>query len=381
MKIEKNTFIKVGLSVIALFLMIYYWKNISAGVRTFIAVANPLIVGCMIAYILNIIMKFYEKVLFEKFKNERLIKFKRTISILLSIGSVVIIFILVARLIIPELKSSIEVLVSSIPPFIDHMVNLLNSNPNIQNLLPKDIANFNMDMINWKEIIDNGFKWFTSGAGTVIEYVTGVFSVVFNFVVGSIFAIYILGGKEKLSNQFTRLINTYTSPKISERTFYVLRIIDKSFHNFIVGQCTEAIILGTLCTVGMFILKFPYALMVGVLMGCSALIPIAGAYIGAIVGFIMIFTVSPTQAMLFLVFIVVLQQLENQFIYPKVVGSSIGLPGIWVFAAVMVGGGLFGIQGVLFGIPTVSVIYQLLKKDLNKREGCNTSLESEQLSI
>lgn len=381
MKKERSMFLKIGLSVIALFLLIYYWKNISAGAKTFIAVANPLVIGCMIAYILNIIIKFYERILFKNCKNEVLLKFKRTISILLSIGSVVIIFILIARLIIPELKSSIEVLISSIPPFTDHMIDLLNSNPNIQNLLPKDITSFNMDMVNWQEIIDNGFKWFTSGAGTVIEYVTGFFSVVFNFVVGLIFAIYILGGKEKLSNQFTRLINTYTTPKISERTFYVLRVIDECFHNFIVGQCTEALILGTLCTVGMFVFKFPYALMVGVLIGCTALIPIAGAYIGAIVGFIMIFTVSPTKAMLFLVFIVVLQQLENQLIYPKVVGSSIGLPGIWVFAAVMIGGGLFGIQGVLFGIPTVSVVYQLLKKDLNKREGSNTSLESEQLSI
>lgn len=139
----------------------------------------------------------------------------------------------------------------------------------------------------------------------------------------------------------------------------------------------EAVILGGLCIIGMLILRLPYAVMIGVFIGCTALIPIAGAYIGAIVGVIMIFTVSPIKAVFFIVFILILQQLENQLIYPKVVGSSIGLPGIWVFASVMIGGGLFGIQGVLFGIPTVSVIYQLIKNDLRKRENVLTSIEFE----
>ena len=130
-------------------------------------------------------------------------------------------------------------------------------------------------------------------------------------------------------------------------------------------------ILGALCTIGMLILRLPYAVMIGVFVGCTALIPIAGAYIGAIVGVIMIFTVAPVKSIFFIVFIIILQQLENQLIYPKVVGSSIGLPGIWVFAAVMIGGGLFGIQGVIFGIPIVSVFYQLIKNDLNKREKNN----------
>ena len=232
-------------------------------------------------------------------------------------------------------------------------------------------------MVNWKEVIDNTLKWFTLGAGTVIEYVTSFFSIIFNFVVGLIFAIYILSDKENLSNQFKRMIKTYTNDKISKNLFYVLRVTDQCFHNFIVGQCMEAVILGGLCIIGMLILRLPYAVMIGVFIGCTALIPIAGAYIGAIVGVIMIFTVSPIKAVFFIVFILILQQLENQLIYPKVVGSSIGLPGIWVFASVMIGGGLFGIQGVLFGIPTVSVIYQLIKNDLIQRENAHISIEVE----
>ena len=134
------------------------------------------------------------------------------------------------------------------------------------------------------------------------------------------------------------------------------------------GQCTEAVILGTLCIIGMLIFQFPYAVMIGVLIGVTALIPIFGAYIGGVIGFIMIFTVAPVKSLFFLIFLVVLQQLEGQFIYPRVVGSSIGLPGILVFAAVTVGASLFGIMGVLLGIPLMAAVYQLLKDDLQKRE-------------
>lgn len=377
MKKDKNILLRAVLSIISIFLVIYYWKHITWGIGKFINVANPLIMGAMIAYILNIIMKFYEKTLFQKIKNENILKFKRTISILLSLGSIVILFILIARLIIPELKSCIEVLVSGIPEFSNHIIDLIKENPHIQDLLPESVSTLNIDMVNWKEVIDNTLKWFTLGAGTVIEYVTSFFSIIFNFVVGLIFAIYILSDKENLSNQFKRMIKTYTNDKISKNLFYVLRVTDQCFHNFIVGQCMESVILGGLCIIGMLILRLPYAVMIGVFIGCTALIPIAGAYIGAIVGVIMIFTVSPIKAVFFIVFILILQQLENQLIYPKVVGSSIGLPGIWVFASVMIGGGLFGIQGVLFGIPTVSVIYQLIKNDLRKRENVLTSIEFE----
>jgi len=143
--------------------------------------------------------------------------------------------------------------------------------------------------------------------------------------------------------------------------------MNKSFHNFIVGQCTEAVILGSLCMVGMWVLRFPYAVMIGVLIGFTALIPIAGAYIGAGVGAFMIFTVSPFKAVLFLVFIVVLQQLEGNLIYPRVVGNSIGLPGIWVLAAITIGGGILGIGGMLLAVPLTATIYKLLREDIYAR--------------
>ena len=173
--------------------------------------------------------------------------------------------------------------------------------------------------------------------------------------------------KEKLGNQFTRLFKRYIPDKITNKIFYVLGVLNKSFKSFIIGQCTEAVILGVLCMLGMLILRLPYAVMTGCLIGFTALIPIAGAYIGAGVGALMIFTVSPVQSVIFLIYLVILQQIEGNLIYPKVVGSSIGLPGIWVLAAVTVGGGVMGIMGMLVAVPVASAIYQIVREDVNRK--------------
>ena len=179
------------------------------------------------------------------------------------------------------------------------------------------------------------------------------------------------------------MISTYL-PNGDKKIFYVLHTLNDSFHRFIVGQCTEAVVLGLLCMIGMAIFSFPYAMMIGVLIGFTALIPVAGAYIGAGVGAFMILTVSPIKALIFLIFIVVLQQLEGNLVYPKVVGSSIGLPGIWVLAAVTVGGNIYGVMGMLVSVPVCSVIYVYLSEKvrvgLKKRRGkaalCDPEVEA-----
>ena len=165
------------------------------------------------------------------------------------------------------------------------------------------------------------------------------------------------------------MMEYFLKPSWNEKIRYVADVFDHSFHNFIVGQCIEAVVLGVLCIAGMALLKLPYAMMIGTLIGFTALIPVAGAYIGAGVGVFMILTVSPIKALVFLIFVVVLQQLEGNLIYPKVVGNSIGLPGIWVLAAVTVGGGLMGIPGMLLGVPVVAALYQLLGNHLDKKKG------------
>jgi len=176
-----------------------------------------------------------------------------------------------------------------------------------------------------------------------------------------------LFGKEDLKAKFDKLINTYMKAKKREKLYDVLRVTDETFSGYIVGQCKEAVILGVLCTIGMLIFRFPYSTIIGPVVGLTALIPLFGAYIGAAVGFLLIVMVAPFKALLFIVFIIVLQQIEGNLIYPKVVGGSIGLPGIWVFAAVTVGGGLMGITGVLLGVPIAATVYKLLGKSVNER--------------
>lgn len=227
--------------------------------------------------------------------------------------------------------------------------------------------------VNWQEKITQMAQMLAQGVGDVAQIAMGAVSATFSgfakFVIALIFAIYILVGKEKLGVQLIRVTDHYLKPEWNEKIRYVLRVFNECFHKFIVGQCIEAVVLGSLCILGMTILRFPYAMMIGTLIGFTALIPVAGAYIGAGVGAFMILTVSPIQALVFLLFIVILQQLEGNLIYPKVVGSSIGLPGIWVLAAVTIGGGISGIGGMLLGVPTAAALYQLIKNDMNKKEG------------
>jgi predicted PurR-regulated permease PerM len=226
--------------------------------------------------------------------------------------------------------------------------------------------------INWQEKMTEVMSVVASGVGGVAQAAMGAVSAtvsgIAKFLIALIFAIYLLMGKETLGKQVNRLMDNYLLTSWNETIRYIVRVFDNSFHKFIVGQCIEAVVLGVLCILGMSLLRLPYAMMIGTLIGFTALIPVAGAYIGAGVGAFMILTVSPVKALIFLIFVVILQQLEGNLIYPKVVGSSIGLPGIWVLAAVTIGGGLMGIPGMLLGVPTVAAIYQLLKNNLNKKE-------------
>ena len=203
---------------------------------------------------------------------------------------------------------------------------------------------------------------------STVNLASSIGSGVVRFFIALVFGIYALASKEKLSRQVKQLVYAYLKPRTADRIYHVCNVANETFSNFIVGQCTEAMILGVLCIIGMSIFRFPYAVMVGTLVGATALLPIIGAYLGAIVGAIMVLTQSgPLQMLLFVVFIIVLQQIEGNLIYPKVVGSSVGLPGIWVLAAVTIGGSLNGIFGMLIGVPLAATIYRLLREDSQKR--------------
>ena len=210
-----------------------------------------------------------------------------------------------------------------------------------------------------------------NSAGDVLNSAVGIatsaFGVIAKVVIGLIFALYLLFGKEKLSAQGLKILRAYLKPEQKDTVLYVLRTIHEAFSNFIVGQCTEAVILGVLCTLGMTVLGLPYAVMTGTIIGVSALIPVVGAYIGGALGAFMIFTVDPAQTLVFLIFLVVLQQLEGNIIYPRVVGNSIGLPGLWVLAAVTIGGGVMGVGGMLIGVPLSAALYKLFANHVNRK--------------
>lgn len=239
--------------------------------------------------------------------------------------------------------------------------------------------------IDWQTKIEENIKTIFSGIGNIVEIiittVTSVISGVTTAFLAIIFSIYILLGKDKLGSQCKRLMNRYLSENKCQKINYGLSVFNGSFHRFIVGQCTEAVILGVLCAIGMLILRLPYAPMIGAVVGFTSLIPIVGAFIGGAVGAFLIFMQSPTQALIFIVFLIILQQIEGDLIYPHVVGSSIGLPGIWVLAAVTIGGGVFGIWGMLLAVPIAAAIYTLVKNDLNKSKAAKTKITEAEAAI
>lgn len=368
MNIEWKSCFRIGISALILFLCIHYCDVVLALLGGIVSAAAPIFIGLIIAYILNILMSFYERHYFTAHVNKKVVqKSRRAVCMVLALVTLIGIVTLIVRLVIPELFSCVSFLLSEIPPAIEEFL----ASEFVVDVLPATILTELSD-INWKESVSGLVQFVTSGLGstvsTIVVAVSAVFSTVVTGFLGFIFAIYLLLGKEQLQNQSRRLMDSYLPGKWVEKLSYLLKVLDDSLHRYIVGQCTEAIILGVLCIAGMLILGLPYAPMIGTLIGFTALIPVAGAYIGAGVGAIMIFTVSPVEALIFLIFIVVIQQIEGNLIYPKVVGNSVGLPAIWVLATVTIGGSLMGIMGMLIGVPIAGALYRLLREDMNRRE-------------
>ena len=372
MKLEWKSCFRLGATVFLTFLAIHYWSSLTGLIGVLFSAASALIIGCVIAYVLNILMSFYEKHYFPKNQSKAVEKSKRVVCMLAAMLTLVAVVVLIIGLVLPELAACIRLLIAEIPEAIDSAVAWLEETGLLATVMTED-AVASLMSINWQEKMTELISVLAAGVGGVaqvaVDAVSATVSGVAQFVIGLIFAIYLLIGKETLGGQVNRLMEHYLKPAWNEKIRYVVGIFDNSFHKFIVGQCIEAVVLGVLCIIGMTILRLPYAMMIGTLIGFTALIPVAGAYIGAGVGAFMILTVSPIQALIFLVFVVILQQLEGNLIYPKVVGSSIGLPGVWVLAAVTVGGGIMGITGMLLGVPTVAAVYQLIRNDLNKEKG------------
>ena len=373
MNLSWKTCFRVGLSVFLLFLCITYWSSVAGFIGALLGAAVPLLTGCAIAYVINILMSFYEKHYFPKSAKSAAVRSRRPVCMVAAFVTLVLIVFFLLKLVIPQLAACVELLFAQIPGAIDSLLTWLRS----LGVVPEDILS-SLQEVDWKSRLEDIITAVTTGVGgimgTAFTMISSVFSGIVTALMALIFSIYLLLGKETLGRQCHRIMGRYMKPTLYEKTCYVLSVLDDCFHRYIVGQCTEAVILGTLCMIGMLIFRFPYAAMVGAFVAFTALIPVAGAYIGAGVGAFMILTVSPVKALLFLVYIVVLQQLEGNLIYPKVVGSSMGLPAIWVLAAVTVGGGVMGVAGMLLGVPLAATAYRLLREDVAKH---SLSQESE----
>lgn len=367
MKLTFKDLLKIGTGIFLVYLAINHWSDALRIALAVVGAASPLIIGCIIAYLVNIIMASYEKLYFPNSKNVYLIKSRRPMCMLLAFLSLIAVVTLVIWLVVPQLVSAVGVIVAGIPGFIEGVLEQVKA----WNILPEDILAY-LESIDWQSQISQIVKIVGSGIGSVVEIlitaVCSVFDWIVTALISTIFSIYVLASKEKLADQFHRVCRRYLSEKTIGKMDYVFGVINDCFHRYIVGQCVEAVILGVLCGVGMAILKLPYAMMVGTLVAFTALIPIAGAYIGAAVGAFMILTVDPFKALVFLIFLIVLQQLEGNLIYPRVVGSSMGLPGIWVLAAVTIGGGIMGIAGMLLGVPLAAAAYRFLRDDVCAKE-------------
>lgn len=374
MQLDKETIRKLqGLIVFTLVILVGLLKfNVVLDAAGFVLhILFPFLLGGAIAFVLSVPMNRIDKRLFGKAKEgSKLDKASAPLSLVITLVLVLAILSLVVIVVLPELAGTIAMLGKTLPekvPVLLKKVELLfDNNPELILYIEKLEAS-----LNWEEILNQLVTFFRVGANTMLDstisVATGIVSGVGTFFIAFVFACYILLQQPFLKRQMTKLFFAYLKEKQAHEVLRICSLTYRTFSNFLTGQCMEAVILGVMFFIAMTIFRFPFALLVGVLISFTALIPIFGAFIGCGIGAFLILTVDPKQALFFVIMFLIIQQIEGNLIYPKVVGGSIGLPAIWVLAAVSLGGSLFGVVGMLVFIPIVSVLYTLLKENVKKR--------------
>lgn len=345
-------------------LIVLNFTHVVSGITGFMAVLQPLFLGGVIAFVLNRPMKtlhnFYQKITKKRLS-------EKNSSLLALVSTYLLFLVLIAALltfVLPQLSDSIQLLYTNMDDYLsnsqetfDKLIKFLS----LEQLQLRDLKTIISDL---PEVVNNAFSGILPG---VFNFATSLIGSIVNIVLGLIISIYILSDKKHLLVQMYKMLDAYMKPKLKTQFISVVKLSHETFGNFVVGQMTEAMILGILTFIGMLIFNFEYAVLISVMVGITSIIPIVGAFIGIIPSVFILLIVSPSQAIWFLVFILVLMQIEGNFIYPKVVGGSIGLPPLLVLSALIIGGGLFGILGMLIGIPLASIIYHLLKSNVDSR--------------
>lgn len=349
---------------------VWNWNSLMGLVGSIYKTLGPIINGAIFAYILNLLMVRYEGLLTKVQEQVPGVKsLKRPVSMFLSLLTFVLAVIMILVLVLPQLSTAISRFIEVIPSVSTWLQKAIEEYdayfPQLQTLM----SQLN---INWGSLIQQSMTVLNSLSSNFLNItfttITGVASNTINSILSLMVALYILGSKERLLLQGKRLIMAYLKPSHAQTLLDIIRLMNESFTNFFVGMTLEGIILGSLVTVAASIFNLPYAGMLGVIAGVMALIPIIGGYISAAVGTLMLLAVSPSQALFYLVMVIIIMQLEGNLIYPRVVGGSIGLPGLWVLVAFTVGGGLMGISGMILGIPLAATLYKLLGRDVLMRE-------------
>lgn len=360
---EKTTF-KNALALIAYtILLLMACLNIDkvfGGIAQFLGIISPFFIAICIAFIVNLPMKKIEPALSKKLKKST----RRAIAITLAFSCIILVFTTILLFLIPQLSQSVKSLSDIVPTQISNAENYLYTLADDLNI-PDSMWDYLMSQVN--SLLEFFGEFIFMAFPKMLDVTVNIANSTINFFIGLVVSVYILNSKESLIRNLHKLIKAIFPSKTANYLEHVGQVANKTFTSFIAGQLTESFILGSLCTIGLFILRIDYAVLIGVIVGVSSLIPIFGSILGTIPCLLLLLVVSPQKALIFLVFIFILQQLEGDLIYPRVVGKSIGISGLWVMFAMIVGGSLIGVFGLIIGIPIFAVFYALTQEWVEKR--------------
>lgn len=371
MELNKKAIRRIFLGVagcILLYWILHETDRVTSAYNTIASVLSPFVIGAGLAFILNVPMRSFERLL----RKIKFAKLRRVVALLLTIVSVLLVLTLVFSLLIPQVVDTARTFAGRLPAFFSNVqtkiTNFLEEHPEVQEWV---LANTDFENFDWVGLIPNVVAMLGDSVETImlgaVAAIGSIFDIFFDLFISIVFCIYCLFQKEHLARQGKKLLYSHASEKFADRVVRVLRLTNTTFSNFLSGQCLEVCILGSMFAISMAIFRMPYIPLVSVLVAVTAFIPVVGAFIGCIVGALLILVDDPLQAVQFVVMFLVLQQVENNLIYPRVVGTSIGLPGMWVLFAVAVGGEFMGVAGMFLMIPLSSVLYTLLREHTNKR--------------
>lgn len=366
---KNEVYKKVFLMGLALLFVAYLFlnsKSIFTGFGVLLGILAPFILGGVIAFIMKIPLNFLERKVFSKVKNEKFQKHKRTISIAISFIFIILVFFLITAIIVPQLINSFDGLRKSLPSFLQMAIDKTREIPYLNNYSDKLQSEY--DNLSWNEIF-NRIKGFVTSSDNSSQILNGALSTassilggLVSFMLALITSIYILADKERLGYQATRICYSFFNNKVANKIIHVAHLLHENFFGFIRGQLTVSTVIGIATFVASFALRIPNAATLGVIVGVTDLIPIIGPFLGGAMCFIMIVIEDSTKALMFLVLIVILQQLESNLVYPKIVGDKVGLPSLWTLVAITVGGSLFGVVGMWAFIPLASTLYELMRE-------------------